>query len=50
VLEMVQAANMAFGLCPMLSLGAIEALAHHGSDRQKPSTCPGWCRASGPAP
>ena len=35
VLEMVQAANMAFGLCPMLSLGAIEALAHHGSDRQK---------------
>ncbi|MGR4866648.1 acyl-CoA dehydrogenase [Caulobacter sp. LARHSG274] len=35
VLEMVQAANMAFGLCPMLSLGAIEALAHHGSERQK---------------
>ncbi|KQV55214.1 MULTISPECIES: acyl-CoA dehydrogenase [unclassified Caulobacter] len=35
VLEMVQAANMAFGLCPMLSLGAIEALEHHGSDRQK---------------
>jgi alkylation response protein AidB-like acyl-CoA dehydrogenase len=34
-LEMVQAANMAFGLCPMLSLGAIEALAHHGTDRQK---------------
>ncbi|KAI6244261.1 Acyl-CoA dehydrogenase [Aphelenchoides fujianensis] len=35
VLEMIQAANMAFGLCPMLSLGAIEALDHHGSDRQK---------------
>ncbi len=35
VFEMFQAANMAFGLCPMLSLGAIEALAHHGSDRQK---------------
>jgi alkylation response protein AidB-like acyl-CoA dehydrogenase len=35
VLEMVQAANMAFGLCPMLSLGAIEALARHGSERQK---------------
>jgi len=33
--EMVQAANMAFGLCPMLSLGAIEALAQHGTDRQK---------------
>jgi len=35
VFEMFQAANMAFGLCPMLTLGAIEALAHHGSDRQK---------------
>ncbi|KSB90932.1 acyl-CoA dehydrogenase [Caulobacter vibrioides] len=34
-LEMVQAANMAFGLCPMLSLGAIEALALHGTERQK---------------
>ncbi|MFT4251979.1 MAG: acyl-CoA dehydrogenase [Caulobacter sp.] len=34
-LEMVQAANMAFGLCPMLSLGAIEALALHGTDRHK---------------
>ena len=35
VFEMVQAANMAFGLCPMLTLAAIEALALHGSDRQK---------------
>jgi len=35
VFEMVHAANMAFGLCPMLTLGAIEALAHHGSERQK---------------
>jgi len=35
VFEMFQAANMAFGLCPMLTLGAIEALAHHGSDSQK---------------
>jgi alkylation response protein AidB-like acyl-CoA dehydrogenase len=35
VFEMVHAANMAFGLCPMLTLGAIEALAHHGSDSQK---------------
>ncbi len=34
-LEMVQAANMAFGLCPMLTLGAIEAIAHHGTARQK---------------
>jgi alkylation response protein AidB-like acyl-CoA dehydrogenase len=35
VFEMVQAANMAFGLCPMLTLGAIEALSIHGTDRQK---------------
>ncbi len=35
VMEMVHAANMAFGLCPMLSLGAIEALLAHGTDQQK---------------
>jgi len=35
VFEMVQAANMAFGLCPMLTLAAIEALSLHGTDRQK---------------
>ncbi len=35
VFEMVQAANMAFGLCPMLTLGAIEALSIHGTPRQK---------------
>jgi alkylation response protein AidB-like acyl-CoA dehydrogenase len=35
VFEMVQAANMAFGLCPMLTQGAIEALDLHGSERQK---------------
>jgi alkylation response protein AidB-like acyl-CoA dehydrogenase len=35
VFEMVQAANMAFGLCPMLTLGAIEALTQHGSPRQQ---------------
>lgn len=29
------AANMAFALCPILSVGAIEALVHHGSDEQK---------------
>ncbi len=33
--EMFHAANMAFGLCPMLTLGAIEALEAHGSDEQK---------------
>jgi alkylation response protein AidB-like acyl-CoA dehydrogenase len=35
VFEMIQAANMSFGLCPMLTLGAIEALSAHGTDRQK---------------
>ena len=35
VFEMVQASNMAFGLCPMLTLGAIEALTAHGTPRQQ---------------
>jgi alkylation response protein AidB-like acyl-CoA dehydrogenase len=35
VFEMVQAANMAFGLCPMLTLSAIEALSSHGTPRQR---------------
>jgi alkylation response protein AidB-like acyl-CoA dehydrogenase len=40
VYEMVHAANMAFGLCPILSQGAIEALAHHGSDGLKAKFLP----------
>ncbi|HEX2801139.1 MAG TPA: acyl-CoA dehydrogenase family protein, partial [Phenylobacterium sp.] len=35
VFEMIHAANMAFGLCPMLTQGAIEALDLHGTERQK---------------
>ena len=35
VFEMVQAASLAFGLCPMLTLAGIEALEKYGSDRQK---------------
>ena len=35
VFEMIHASNMAFGLCPMLTLAAIEALSLHGTDRQK---------------
>ena len=35
VFEMVQAANMAFGLCPMLTQGAVEALTLHGTERQR---------------
>ncbi|HEX7777029.1 MAG TPA: acyl-CoA dehydrogenase family protein [Parvibaculum sp.] len=33
--EMWNAANMAFGLCPILSQGVIEALTAHGTDEQK---------------
>ena len=35
VLETLGAANLAFTLLPMLTVGAIEALDHHGSDAQK---------------
>ncbi|MEN8722599.1 MAG: acyl-CoA dehydrogenase C-terminal domain-containing protein [Alphaproteobacteria bacterium] len=35
VQEMVFSANLAFGLCPMLSVGAAEALEAHGSDELK---------------
>jgi len=35
VMEMVSAANMAFGLCPMLTQGAVEALTAEGTERQK---------------
>lgn len=33
--ETIHSANMAFGLAPMLTLGAIEALEAHGSEEQK---------------
>lgn len=35
VFETMHSANMSFGLCPMLTLGAIEAIAAHGDDDQK---------------
>ncbi len=35
VLEMWKASNMAFSLCQMLTLGAVEAIAHHGTDALK---------------
>ncbi len=35
VIENLGTANMAFTLLPLLTVGAIEALAHHGSDAQK---------------
>ena len=33
--EMMTAANMAFSMCPLLTQGAIDAIAHHGSEEQK---------------
>jgi 3-(methylthio)propanoyl-CoA dehydrogenase len=38
--EMVHAANMSFGLCPMLTLGAVEALSAHGTPEQKATYLP----------
>jgi len=35
VLEMWKSANLAFSLCQMLTLGAVEAIAHHGGDALK---------------
>ncbi|HEX6829804.1 MAG TPA: acyl-CoA dehydrogenase [Burkholderiales bacterium] len=35
VKEMCEAANMAFSLCPTLTMGAVEAIAHHGSEDLK---------------
>ena len=39
-LDSLGAANMAFALCPILSVGAIEAINHHGSDLQKATYLP----------
>ena len=39
-LEMVQSANMAFGLGPMLTYGAIEVLLVHGTDEQRETYLP----------
>jgi 3-(methylthio)propanoyl-CoA dehydrogenase len=39
-LDSLGAANMAFALCPILSVGAIEAIHHHGSDAQKATYLP----------
>jgi 3-(methylthio)propanoyl-CoA dehydrogenase len=39
-LDSLGAANMAFALCPILSVGAIEAINHHGSDALKATYLP----------
>ena len=40
VLEDLGTANMAFALCPMLTVGAIEALKTHGTDEQRATYLP----------
>ena len=40
VLEMWKSANMSFSLCQLLTLGAVEAIAHHGSDALKNTYLP----------
>ena len=40
VLETLGTANTAFALCPTLTVGAIEALAHHGSPEQQAAYLP----------
>jgi len=40
VLEMWKSANMSFSLCQMLTLGAVEAIAHHGSEDLKATFLP----------
>ncbi len=44
VLEALGTANFAFALCPMLTLGAIEALHTHGTDAQKLAYLPKLAR------
>lgn len=40
VLETLGSANMGFALCPILSVGAIEALQHHGTPEQQETYLP----------
>ncbi len=40
VQEVLGSANMGFSLCPMLTVGAIESLIHHGSEEQQQAYLP----------
>jgi len=46
VMEMIHGANMAFGLCPLLSFGSIEALLAHGTEEQKQTYLPNLIAAN----
>ncbi len=47
-MEMMQAANLSFALCPLLTDGAIEALLVAGSDEQKDTYLPRLIDGAGP--
>ena len=47
LMDNLNAANVGFALCPMLSMGAIEALERHGSEELKRAYLPKIVSASG---
>ena len=48
--EMVHAANISFGLFPMLTAGACLSLYAHASDARSKNTCPICTVVNGPVP
>ncbi len=50
VQEMWNSAAMAFALCPLLTMGAVEALTRHGSDALKALYLPRLVAGNGPRP
>lgn len=48
-IEMLNAANLSFALCPLLTDGAIEALLTAGTEEQKQLSSPSLSRANGQA-
>ncbi|HVF37283.1 MAG TPA: acyl-CoA dehydrogenase family protein [Sphingomicrobium sp.] len=49
LMDDLNAANVGFALCPMLSMGAIEALAHHGSEELQRDYLPSIVSGEWPA-
>jgi hypothetical protein len=47
---MLNAANLSFALCPLLTDGAIEALLTAGSDQLKATYLENWSAGAGAAP
>ena len=49
VMEMVHGANLSFGLCPLLTQGAIDLLSVHGTPQLQEQYLPNLISANGPA-